>query len=156
MAGKKPITFETKCIINKYKELVYIKMKKKIKIKSRLSNLAIVENAIDDIARDADISKENYGKILVSVMEAVNNAIIHGNKSDSRKSVDIELLLDKESLVVKVEDEGKGFNHHVVPDPTKPENLQKTSGRGVYLMKKLADEIEFNSSGNCVKMTFKL
>lgn len=130
-------------------------MKKKIRIGSRLTNLAIVENAIDSITSDAGISKENYGKILVSVMEAVNNAIIHGNKSDSGKFVEIELILNKDSLVVIVQDEGKGFKHKEVPDPTDTENIRKTSGRGVFLMRKLADDLEFNSSGNCVKMTFK-
>lgn len=131
-------------------------MKKKLRIESRLTNLAIVENAIDTITSDAGITRENYGKILVSVMEAVNNAIIHGNKSDSGKFVEIELLLNKDSLVVIIQDEGKGFKHKEIPDPTDSENIRKTSGRGVFLMKKLADEIEFNNSGNCVKMTFKI
>ena len=64
-------------------------MEKTIRIESKLSNLGIVENAIDTITREAGINKENYGKILVSVMEAVNNAIVHGNKYDEKKFVNI-------------------------------------------------------------------
>ncbi len=130
-------------------------MDTRIRIESRLTNLAVVEKAIDTFTKDTLISRENYGKILVSVMEAVNNAIIHGNKSDQTKFVEIELKMTNGSLTVVVQDEGAGFKHIDVPDPTQPENILKTSGRGVFLMKKLADEIEFNKKGNCVIMTFK-
>lgn len=130
-------------------------MDTRIRIESRLTNLAVVEKAIDTFTKDNLISRENYGKILVSVMEAVNNAIIHGNKSDQTKFVEIELKMTNGSLKVVVQDEGAGFKHIDVPDPTQPENILKTSGRGVFLMKKLADEIEFNKKGNCVIMTFK-
>lgn len=130
-------------------------MDTRIRIESRLTNLAVVEKAIDTFTKDTSISRDSYGKILVSVMEAVNNAIIHGNKSDQTKFVEIELKMTNGSLKVVVQDEGAGFKHIDVPDPTQPENILKTSGRGVFLMKKLADEIEFNKKGNCVIMTFK-
>ena len=130
-------------------------MDTRIRIESRLTSLAVVEKAIDTFTKDTSISRDSYGKILVSVMEAVNNAIIHGNKSDQTKFVDIELKMTNGSLIVMVKDEGAGFKHSDVPDPTQPDNILKTSGRGVFLMKKLADEIEFNKKGNCVIMTFK-
>ena len=66
-------------------------MIKKLEIESRLSNLRIVENAIDEVTGEMGISQDNYGKILVSTLEAVNNAIIHGNKSDPEKIVEIEI-----------------------------------------------------------------
>ena len=130
-------------------------MKKTIKIQSSISNLSIVENAIDAITREAGINQENYGKILVSVMEAVNNAIVHGNKSDEKKFVDIKIILENSSMSVTVEDQGQGFKPTDVPDPTEPENIEKVNGRGVYLMRRLADEIKFNKKGNSVTMTFK-
>jgi serine/threonine-protein kinase RsbW len=130
-------------------------MVKKIRIESKIGNLGIVENAVDTITRDAGINRENYGKILVSIMEAVNNAIIHGNKSDETKFVDIELLLQNNCLQVTVEDQGKGFKPNDIPDPTMPENIELINGRGIFLMRNLADEIEFNKKGNSVKMTFK-
>jgi serine/threonine-protein kinase RsbW len=132
-----------------------IEMTERIKIESKISNLRIVENTIDKVTGDAGISRENYGKILVSVMEAVNNAIIHGNKSDERKSVEIEIFLENNELNVTVKDEGNGFRPGEVPDPTSPENIELANGRGIFLMKNLTDGIEFNRKGNIVKMTFK-
>ena len=130
-------------------------MEKTIRIESKLSNLGIVENAIDTITREAGINKENYGKILVSVMEAVNNAIVHGNKYDEKKFVNIFILLKNNLLKVTVEDQGSGFKLSEVPDPTEPENLENVNGRGVFLMKNLADELEFNRMGNKVILKFK-
>jgi serine/threonine-protein kinase RsbW len=147
--------FETKIreiSINRHFEL---EMLKKLDIKSKLSNLRIVENMIDTITQNAGVNKDNYGKIMVSTMEAVNNAIIHGNKSDENKSVYIEFLLKKNIIQITITDQGIGFRPDKVPDPTKPENIELINGRGVFLMKKLADEIKFNEKGNSVKMTFK-
>lgn len=130
-------------------------MEKNIRIESRINNLGIVENMVDTITRDAGISKENYGKILVSILEAVNNAIVHGNKNDEHKIVEIKIKLKNNSLFIEVTDQGMGFKPEEVPDPTEPENIENANGRGVFLMKRLADEIEFNKKGNSVKMTFK-
>jgi serine/threonine-protein kinase RsbW len=130
-------------------------MLKKLDIKSKLGNLGIVENMIDTITKETGINKDNYGKIMVSTMEAVNNAIIHGNKSNEEKSVYIEFLLKNNILKITITDQGNGFTPDKIPDPTKPENIEGINGRGVFLMKKLADEIEFNKKGNSVKMTFK-
>jgi serine/threonine-protein kinase RsbW len=147
--------FETKIREISISKHFKLKMFKKLDIKSKLSNLGVVENMIDTITQDAGINKDNYGKIMVSTMEAVNNAIIHGNKSDENKSVYIEFLLKKNIIQITITDQGKGFKPDKVPDPTKPENIESINGRGVFLMKKLADEIEFNEKGNSVKMTFK-
>jgi len=130
-------------------------MLKKLKIKSRIDNLRTVENAIDNITGEADINQDYYGKILVSTLEAVNNAIIHGNKSDINKYVDIKIMLQENNMTVKVTDEGKGFKPEEVPDPTNPENIEAINGRGIFLMSKLADSIKFNRKGNSVTMTFK-
>lgn len=130
-------------------------MYKKIKIKSAISNLRIIENAIDELSAEIGIKEDCYGKIMVSVMEAVNNGIIHGNKSNAEKFVEVKFSFKKEKLVVSVEDEGPGFKPKEVPDPTSPKNIENLSGRGVFLMSKLADSISFNESGNRVTMSFK-
>jgi serine/threonine-protein kinase RsbW len=130
-------------------------MHKKLKIESRVNNLRLVENAIDEATAELGISKVSYGKILVSAMEAVNNAIIHGNKSDPQKSVAVDIAFINMELKIKVADEGPGFKPENVPDPTIPENIESCNGRGVYLMKHLADEIEYSAKGNSVTMTFK-
>jgi serine/threonine-protein kinase RsbW len=130
-------------------------MYKKIRIESQVGNLRIVENAIDEATISIGISQDNYGKILVSAMEAVNNAILHGNKSDPEKIVDIEITYERKQLKIKVSDEGSGFKPEAVPDPTTPENIEALNGRGIYLMLHLADNIKYNEKGNEVTMTFK-
>jgi serine/threonine-protein kinase RsbW len=130
-------------------------MYKKIRIESQIANLRIVENAIDEATSVIGISQDNYGKILVSAMEAVNNAIIHGNKSIPEKIVDIEISCVTDELNIKVTDEGPGFRPDKVPDPTTPENIEELNGRGIYLMSHLADKIEYSKKGNSVTMTFK-
>jgi serine/threonine-protein kinase RsbW len=130
-------------------------MYKKIRIESKVGNLRVVENAIDETTATIGISQDNYGKILVCAMEAVNNAILHGNKSDPEKIVDIELSVESNELQIKVTDEGSGFRPDKVPDPTTPENIEELNGRGIYLMSHLADKIEYTKKGNSVTMTFK-
>jgi serine/threonine-protein kinase RsbW len=130
-------------------------MYKKIRIESQVANLRIVENAIDETTSVIGISQDNYGKIMVSAMEAVNNAILHGNKSNPDKTVDIEISFETDILNIKVTDEGPGFRPDKVPDPTTPENIEELNGRGIYLMSHLADKIEYNEKGNSVTMTFK-
>lgn len=130
-------------------------MYKKIKIESRIGNLRVVENVIDNISGKLGVKQDNYGKVLVSTLEAVNNAIVHGNKTDEEKFVNIEISYTRRKLTISVTDEGAGFKPEEVPDPTKPENVENFHGRGVFLMSKLADNIEFNKKGNRVTMTFK-
>jgi serine/threonine-protein kinase RsbW len=126
-----------------------------IRIQSSISSIRIVENAIDTASGELGISKENYGKILVSTLEAVNNAILHGNKSDPQKKVIILISFKNEELIIKISDEGMGFKPKEVPDPTIPQNREALNGRGVFLMNKLADKIKYSKKGNSVTMTFK-
>lgn len=130
-------------------------MYKKVEIESKVENIRIVENAVDEATAVIGISKDNYGKILVSTLEAVNNAILHGNKLDIQKRVSVEIAFTNNELIITVTDEGSGFIPESVPDPTIPENIETVNGRGVFLMKRLADEILYNEKGNSVKMIFK-
>ncbi len=127
---------------------------KKLRIESKMSGLRLVESCVDTLTSELGISQDSYGKILVATMEAVNNAIQHGNKSNPEKYVEVEILLGNKDVTVVVTDEGKGFDPKNVPDPTRPENIEEINGRGVFLMSKLADRMEYNSIGNSVKMTF--
>ncbi|HNX65531.1 MAG TPA: ATP-binding protein [Bacteroidales bacterium] len=130
-------------------------MNEELKIQSNIDNLIKVENLIDNLSKRLGVSDEVYGKVLVSTIEAVNNAIIHGNKNVESKAVYLVCSSNGSSLTIIVKDEGEGYNFNNIPDPTSVENLEKLSGRGVFIMKKLADDIEFNEFGNEVKMTFK-
>jgi len=92
---------------------------------------------------------------MVAALEAVNNAVTHGNRSDPNKIVDVEIAFEDNGINITVTDEGEGFNPKSIPDPTMPENIEELSGRGVFLMTKLADSIKFNEKGNSVTMSFK-
>ena len=131
-------------------------MRKDLRIPSDVINLRLVEKAIDEMSAELALSDEIYGNVLVATMEATNNAIIHGNNSDPEKEVRIAILIDREELKVKIEDQGKGFDYQNVPDPTSPENLEKINGRGIFLMESLSDEILYLEDGRIVELKFKL
>ncbi len=80
--------------------------------------------------REIGITQENYGKILVSTLEAVNNAIMHGNKFEKHKFVDVDITYKDGKLKIKIKDEGNGFVPEQVPDPTIPQNIESLNGRG--------------------------
>ena len=126
-----------------------------IAIKSDIENLRVVETLVDTLSKKLGISDEVYGKILISTVEAVNNAILHGNKGKKEKIVKIDFNADGNMFEVTVKDEGDGFEFNNIPDPTDPANIENLHGRGVFLMRSLADRIEFNNSGNEVRMHFR-
>jgi len=132
-----------------------IPMNEEINIQSNIDNLTMVENIVDNLSKRLGVSDEVYGKILVSTIEAVNNAIIHGNRGIESKIVKLSFSSNGSSLIIIVKDEGEGYNFNNIPDPTSSENIEKLNGRGVFIMKKLADDIAFNDTGNEVTMTFK-
>jgi serine/threonine-protein kinase RsbW len=88
----------------------------------------------------------------VGVTEALANAVLYGNRSDPNKTVRIEVLLDRQHVEVLVADEGSGFDPESVPDPTRPENITEPGGRGLFLIRHLMDEMEFNERGNAVRV----
>ena len=124
--------------------------------KSDVRNINLVEKLIDDLSEKYDLHDEVYGKLLLSVVEAVNNAIVHGNKMDIEKDVVLEYSIDDTKIDFVITDKGDGFDYEHIPDPTKPENIEKTHGRGIFLMNHLADEIEFLKNGSIVKLSFDL
>lgn len=126
-----------------------------VTINSDIDNLRIIENMIDTISKKLGVSDEVYGKILISAVEAVNNAIIHGNKGDRNKIVKVNVTADGSSLDITVTDQGEGFDYKSLPDPTDEKYIENLHGRGVFIMRSLADSIEYNESGNEVKMHFK-
>ncbi len=131
---------------------------KLLKLTSRPENISVVEKFIDDLKGELNIGDDVYGNILISLTEAANNAIIHGNKCDEKKEVTIEYGLDDrgKNLTFIIKDQGPGFEYNKLPDPTAPENLEKTSGRGVFLMMQLADMVVFSDNGATVEMSFRI
>jgi serine/threonine-protein kinase RsbW len=127
-----------------------------IEIPSLIENIRIVESFIDNAKDKYQLEDDLYGNIMIAVVESVNNAIIHGNGLAKEKSVELSMTLADTSVVFTIKDQGKGFNFNKLPDPTSPENLTKTGGRGIFLMKHLADEVSFKNEGQQVDLTFYL
>lgn len=127
-----------------------------VKIPSIKENVSVVESFIENLGEKIRIEEAIYGNVLVSVTEAVNNAIVHGNKEDKNKKVRLGLKQNKKSIRFIVEDEGMGFDHNTLPDPTNPKNLEKVKGRGIFLIKNLSDKTTFKQGGRVVEMLFKL
>ncbi len=128
----------------------------KIVIDSDIKNITLIEKLIDDISNQYDLHSDIYGKLLLAIVEGVNNAIVHGNKLDINKKVRLEYTITDKTLEFIIMDEGNGFDYSKIPDPTLPENVEKTHGRGIFLMNHLADEIEFENNGSTVKLIFDL
>ena len=127
-----------------------------LNITSRIENLREVEKMVDEISTACSMSSEVYGNVLIATLEAANNAILHGNKLDENKDVNLAFKWDDNQLELVVTDQGKGFNYKDIPDPTAPGNVEKVNGRGVFLMEKLSDDINFMDNGSKVSLTFNL
>lgn len=121
-----------------------------------VETLGVVEKFIEDTQHLWDISEEAYGNIMVAVSEAINNAIFHGNKLDKSKYIYFEVIHNHNTLSFKISDEGTGFDFTNLPDPTAPDRIMEPGGRGIFLMKALADKIEFLENGKTVVLTFDL
>jgi serine/threonine-protein kinase RsbW len=131
-------------------------MKRELLVKSQVESLREVEKFIDVIAKEHQLDNIIYGNVLIATLEAANNAIIHGNKLDISKEVYIGMEIEKNFIKLIVKDQGPGFDYKNIPDPTAPENIENISGRGVFLMSKLSDSIDFSNNGAIVQLTFKL
>lgn len=126
----------------------------KIQIPSIIDNIRVVESFIDNSKEKFNIEDDIYGNIMVAVTESVNNAIRHGNKFDKDKNVYLSLYVEDNKLRFEVQDEGAGFNHEQLEDPTSPENLENPGGRGIFLMRNLSDEVNFSNDGRSVELVF--
>ncbi len=120
-------------------------------------NISRIDNLVQKIVHDCRISPNKYGDILVSVTEAVNNAIIHGNHRDISKKVKIDYrVIQKNKVAILVSDQGEGFDPRAVSDPTCPENIHRCGGRGVYLMRQLCDTVKYHNNGSTIEMQFSV
>jgi serine/threonine-protein kinase RsbW len=123
------------------------------------SDPQVIENAVSYLVERCR-GYEYHGSRLnlnfrVGVTEALANAVLYGNGSQSEKPVRVEVSLDYERVEVCVHDEGAGFDPDGVPDPTLPEYRERTGGRGVFLIRKLMDEVSYNERGNAVRLVLR-
>ena len=104
---------------------------------------------------------ETYQKRLrlnfrVGLTEALTNAMLYGNEYGPSKRVRVEVTLEGGRLEARVTDQGRGFDPSTIPDPTEPENILKSGGRGLFLMRQLLDEVSYNDQGNQVTLVLRL
>lgn len=123
------------------------------------SDLALVEEAVDLIARHCDtcpLSRRRLEfNLRTALAEALSNAIRYGNGEDPGKLVRVRGAVTLEFVELWVTDEGRGFDPASLPDPTIPENLEREDGRGLFVMRHLVDQITFNERGNAVCITLR-
>jgi serine/threonine-protein kinase RsbW len=129
-------------------------MNESIKIASQKHNICNAEYFVNDIFNKLKFSRKIYCKIYLSITEAVINAIIHGNKNDESKYIDLSFLETSKDFKFIVKDQGKGFNYNNLPDPRHPDNIAKESGRGIFIMKQYADKVIFEDKGSTVILIF--
>jgi serine/threonine-protein kinase RsbW len=98
--------------------------------------------------------EEDTFKIRLALEEALVNAVKHGNQMDPDKAVRVRYTITAERFDIRIEDEGPGFNPDDVPDPTLPENIEKGSGRGVFLIRELMSGAEYQGKGNVLVMWY--
>ncbi len=120
------------------------------------SQIKKLENFISKVTCNCQFKKAKHPEILISLTEAVNNAIIHGNNQDKSKLVNIRLKETNKQLTFFISDEGKGFNPQEVKDPTAPEFIGECGGRGVYIMRELSDTLKYHDNGRTVELAFNL
>ncbi|HEX8378000.1 MAG TPA: ATP-binding protein [Pedobacter sp.] len=128
-----------------------------LQLPSKVDSITSVENFVDTLKEEYNIGDDTYANMLTCLSEATINAIIHGNKQDESKKVYINLEVHSgKRLQFTIADEGEGFDYNRLPDPTAPENIENLTGRGVFIIKHLADQCIFNLKGNEVELHFKV
>ncbi len=119
-----------------------------------------IEHAVDYVMRQCPRCEGHAHRMSlnfrVGLTEALANAMLYGNGYDPSKRVRVEVLMGDGTITARITDQGSGFDPAAVPDPTCPENLLKPGGRGLFLMRKLLDEVSFNAEGNSVTLVLRL
>lgn len=122
---------------------------------SRIAAIDKTATAVAELLTRSGIGEDAAFGLDMAVREALANAVIHGNKLDDTKRVEITVKSSLDSLEVSIHDQGQGFNPDTISDPTKEENILKSSGRGIFFMRNFFDEVDWSISpegGTTVRM----
>lgn len=122
---------------------------------SRRDAVAPTVDRILEAVAPAGLDEDRLTDLAVALAEALSNAAVHGHRLDPKRHVAIVLAVSKGCVVVEVSDSGIGFDAHAVSDPTSPERQLAPGGRGIFLMRRLVDEVSYNASGNTVRLTVR-
>jgi len=119
-----------------------------------------IEHAVDYVMERCDCCSDRANRLRlnfrVGLIEALSNAMLYGNAHDTSQRVLVEVTIEHGRVQARVTDQGTGFDPAAVPDPTRPENLMKPCGRGVFIMRHLLDEVSYNARGNQVTLVIRL
>lgn len=126
-------------------------------IESDLNNIHKIEKVTGKIAKYMHFSEEEQDSLAISVTEIVGNAIVHGNKRDKSKKVTVDFGYKNDTITVSIQDEGKGFRESEIANPLEPENLLKESGRGIFIVRALMDQVDIirTNAGTKVRLVKK-
>lgn len=130
--------------------------KLKISIHSEIDSIVKVENFIEIFMDNFNLPSELLGRISLALIETVNNSVLHGNKRDVNKRIEIVAQKIANQFKVTVSDEGEGFDYTKVPDPTLIDSMDEMTGRGLFLMKSLSDDLIFENNGASVTLVFRV
>jgi anti-sigma regulatory factor (Ser/Thr protein kinase) len=124
------------------------------------NDLRQIEHAVEYVMQRCTACQAHGRKLRlnfrVSLTEALSNAMLYGNERDPDKRVRVEVIVGEREIKACVTDEGSGFDPGEIPDPTSPDNLEKSGGRGLFLMRELMDEVHYNERGNQVTLILRL
>ncbi|RKU19192.1 hypothetical protein C6503_08210 [Candidatus Poribacteria bacterium] len=123
-----------------------------LSLPSSMRHVYLLDVVVTEVLKDSDFAEEIQEQINLAAIEAGTNAIKHGNKENPSKKAIMQFLLDEDKLTIIVEDEGEGFTRKEVADPLDPENLLKSSGRGLFLMEACMDSVTYEANGTIIKM----
>ena len=124
----------------------------RLSLPSSMRHVYLLDVVVTDILKETDFTEDIQEQINLAVIEAGTNAIKHGNKENPIKRATIEFTLAEDKLEIVIEDEGEGFTRQEVADPLDPENLLKSSGRGLFLMEACMDSVTYENNGTIIKM----
>ena len=144
--------------LGKVMSLVVTEQTTELILPSRIEAVAEAAAATAKFLSSAGFGEEDAFGIDMAVREAVTNAVLHGNRQDEQKTVEITFNASPTALEVTVRDRGEGFDLESVPDPTDSQNVLKTSGRGIFFMRTFMDEVTWSrhpEGGTVVRMTKK-
>jgi serine/threonine-protein kinase RsbW len=114
---------------------------------STKKNYALIESLLYKANEEFCCMEDRFRNILIAVSELVMNAIVHGNKEEESKKVRVTVEYDKDIMKIKILDEGGSFDFGKSSNAKLPDDVMKESGRGLYIVKSLMDEVEFRDTG---------
>ncbi|MBL4677254.1 MAG: ATP-binding protein [Mucilaginibacter sp.] len=127
-----------------------------LQLASKVESITQLETLIEEVADKYQVSEDTFANMMTCLNEAAMNAILHGNKQDESKTVFVNVEIDGRRMIWTIADEGPGFDYNNLPDPTASDRLEELTGRGVFILKHLADQCAYNAAGNEVELHFKI